>query len=558
MIPPGRPPWLDGREPPAMTARAAPSHLAECLLLALLYALAAGLSLALSRQPGSLANLWFANAVTAGFLATAATPRWPGLLAASLLANLASNLTTDYGLATALTFLPANAIEALLAAVLIRRTGVMRSGLRTPGAMLLLLGSGVFVPPLAGATLGALTMQARALGPSWQVWQLWYEGSVIGGVSVLALVIVLRTDRAALIRRDLLDWRVLVLGLVAAGVTLLSLSHVPFPFVYIAIPLLLAAIVLEMCGALAVVLLVSLVIALALGTGVFVPPPFSAAWEQVFVYTAYAAALVPAQLLTATVADMRDSHERLAAATAELRRANEGLEQFVHIASHDLREPLNTIVQFTGLIEHDHGAQMPPEARSWLSLVGRAGSRMRHLLDDVLHYVRVQRAADDPGQAVELDRVLQEVLQSLAGRVRERSATVAVGNLPVVRGHESLLALLFQNLLSNALKFVPPDRAPAVRVTAHREDGVAVITVTDNGIGIAADDLPKLFQPFQRLNLRKHFDGTGLGLALVRQVAVAHGGSVQIESKPDRGTRVSVRLPLEESAARAKPMVTRY
>lgn len=546
------------REPSSAAARAAPGHLMECLLLALLYALAASLSLALSRQPGSLANLWFANALTAGFLATAALPRWPGLLAASLLANLAANLTTDYGLATALVFLPANAAEALLAAALLRRAGLDRGALRTPVAMLLLLGCGVFVPPLVGATLGALTMQARTLGPFWQVWQLWYEGSVIGGVSVLALVIVLRTDRPVLIRRDLADWRVAALGLVAAGVTLLSLTHVPFPFVYIAIPLLLAAIVLEMCGALVVLLLVSLVIALALGTGVFVPPPFSAAWQQVFVYTAYAAALVPAQLLAATVADMRDSHERLAAATAELRRANEGLEQFVHIASHDLREPLNTIVQFTGLIEHDHGAQMPPEARSWLSLVGRAGSRMRHLLDDVLHYVRVQRAADDPGHAVELDRVLQEVLQSLAGRIRERGASVAVGNLPLVRGHESMLALLFQNLLSNALKFVPAERAPAVRVTAHREDGMAVITVSDNGIGIEAEDLPKLFQPFQRLHLRKHFDGTGLGLALVRQVAVAHRGSVQIESKPGRGTRVSVRLPLEESAARAKPMVTRY
>ena len=414
------------------------------------------------------------------------------------------------------------------------------------------------MPPLLGATLGALAMRSQALGAFWPLWQLWYEGSVIGGVSVLALVMVLRTDRPALIRSELLDWRVLALGLVAAGVALLSLTHVPFPFVYIAIPLLLAAIVLEMSAALGLVLLVSLVIALALGTGAFVPPPFVAAWQQVFVYTAYAAALVPAQLLAATVADMRDSHQRLAAATAELRRANEGLEQFVHIASHDLREPLNTIVQFTGLIEHDHGAQMPAEARSWLSLVGRAGSRMRHLLDDVLHYVRVQHAADDPGQAVELDRVLQEVLQSLAGRIRERSATVAVGNLPVVRGHESLLALLFQNLLSNALKFVPADRQPAVRVTAHREDGLAVITVSDNGIGIEADDLPKLFQPFQRLHLRKHFDGTGLGLALVRQVAVAHGGSVQIESKPGRGTRVSVRLPLEESAARVKPVVTRY
>ncbi|MFT3956625.1 MAG: transporter substrate-binding domain-containing protein [Piscinibacter sp.] len=134
-----RSPLLPGGRDPSDARRYGPrprtSWSACCW--AVLYTLAASLSLALSRQPGSVANLWFANAVTAGFLATAATPRWPGLLVASLLANLASNLTTDYGLVTALTFLPANAAEALLAAVLLRRSGIVHSGLRTPVAMLL-------------------------------------------------------------------------------------------------------------------------------------------------------------------------------------------------------------------------------------------------------------------------------------------------------------------------------------------------------------------------------------------------------------------------------------
>ena len=125
-----------GRESTAPAAWPAPSHTVECLQLAVLYALAASLSLVLSRQPGSVANLWFANAVTAGFLATAATSRWPGLLAASLLANLAANLSTDYSVAAALTFLPSNAAEALLAAVLLISTGVTQRGLRTPSAMM--------------------------------------------------------------------------------------------------------------------------------------------------------------------------------------------------------------------------------------------------------------------------------------------------------------------------------------------------------------------------------------------------------------------------------------
>lgn len=549
------------REPLLAAAKAAqPTALdgRECLLLGVLCGVAAAISMLLSLQPGTVATLWLANAVAMGFLATRSRQRWPALLAASLAGNLAANLVVGWKPMTAMAFLPANGAEVLIGAALLRRAGLARTGLRTPLAMLKLFALGAFVPQLVGATLGAATMQALGLGPFASLWQNWYEGSALGSISALALVIASRVDRAELLRRDLLDWRVPVIGMVAVGVTLLSLAHVPFPFVYIAIPLLVAAIVLEMTGALAVLLATSLVIALSLATGVFVPPPTTAQWQQLFVYTAYAAALLPAQLLAAAVADMRDSHERLAAATADLQRANEGLEQFVHIASHDLREPLNTIVQFTGLIENDHGPQMPPEARSWLSLVGRAGSRMRLLLDDVLHYVRVQRSGEDPGQAVELDRVLQDVLQSLAGRIRETGASIAVGNLPVVRGHETLLALLFQNLLSNALKFMPPDRKPSVKVTWSAADGMAVIHVTDNGIGIETQDLPKLFQPFQRLHLRKHYDGTGLGLALVRQVATAHGGSVDIESRPGKGTRVIVTLPLEESAARARPVVTRF
>lgn len=540
-----------------VTADAPPAPLGEALLLGAGYTALALLSLRLSQEPGSVANLWFANALAMGLLATASRRRWPGMIAAMVVGNLLANLIGGRELAQAAAFLPANALETLLAAWCLRRLGIGKVGLRTPAAMLQLLAVGAFGAQLLGATLGALTLRALDAGDFLPMWQRWYEGSAIGSISLLALVITLRLDRAELLRRDLLDWRLAALGAVAAGVALLSLAHVPFPFVYIAMPLLLAAIVLEMSAALLVVLLASLVIAVSLATGVFVPPPFARDWQQVFVYTAYAAALVPAQLLAATMAGLRDSHERLAAAGAELRRANEGLEQFVHIASHDLREPLNTIVQFTGLIEHDHGERLAPQAREWLGLVGRAGARMRRLLDDVLHYVRVQRAGEQPAGAVELDRVAQEVLQSMAGRVRETQALVVVDELPVVRGHEALLALALQNLLSNALKFMPPGRRPEVRIAATVDGGEAVVSVTDNGIGIAPEDQPKLFQPFQRLHLRKHYDGTGLGLALVRQIAAAHGGSVQMQSAPGLGTRISMRLPLEAAAARQRPPATR-
>ena len=106
------------------------------------------------------------------------------------------------------------------------------------------------------------------------------------------------------------------------------------------------------------------------------------------------------------------------------------------------------------------------------------------------------------------------------------------------------LALLFQNLVANALKFVPPERAPEIRISARIEQGFARIDVADNGIGIAPEDVARLFQPFQRLHPQHRFEGAGLGLALVRQLAELHRGRVELQSVPDRGSVFSVLLPL--------------
>jgi signal transduction histidine kinase len=327
------------------------------------------------------------------------------------------------------------------------------------------------------------------------------------------------------------------------GVTLLVLAQVPYPFVFLAMPLLLAAMVAEMAAALLLTLVASVAVAGAIATGVFVAPPLRAAWEQVYVYLALAASLVPAQLLASARAELHDIHERLAARSYELRRANDGLEQFVRIASHDLREPLNTVVQFGQLLEQDVGPRLLPEGRQYLGLMLTAARRMRGLLDDVLQYVRLQRHPLVEPQTVALTPLFQELRASLAGRLHASGAHLHIDALPAVQGNPTMLSLLFQNLLSNALKFVPPGRSPQVHVVARVEHRMAWITVVDNGIGIEAENLPKLFQPFQRLQLRRLYEGTGLGLALARQIAEAHGGEIVVASVPGEGSRFSVRLP---------------
>jgi two-component system, sensor histidine kinase and response regulator len=248
--------------------------------------------------------------------------------------------------------------------------------------------------------------------------------------------------------------------------------------------------------------------------------------------------------LAVALRELQQSHQDLQRTADELKVANESLLQFVRIASHDLREPLNTIVQFVGLVEEDHGPALPEDARHFLRLANRAGARMRTLLDDVVRYARLQNAEGDPPQPVSLDRTLAELRDALAARLSATGGQLDLAPLPVVSGHASLLSLLFQNLLSNALKFVPPGRVPRVRVSATVHDGRVRVEVSDNGIGIEPQHMDRLFQPFQRLHLRSEFEGSGLGLTISRQIAEAHGGRIDVRSVPGEGSVFTVHLPL--------------
>ena len=248
--------------------------------------------------------------------------------------------------------------------------------------------------------------------------------------------------------------------------------------------------------------------------------------------------------LAEALAELRASHAQLQKNAEELKLANEGLLQFVRISSHDLREPLNTVVQFVGLVEEDHSAGLPDDARHYLKLVRSAGERMRTLLDDVVRYARLQRGETEPRTPVALGPLLAELCEALAAQLDASDAELRIGALPVVQGHASLLSLLFQNLVSNALKFMPEGRAPRIDVSARSAGGMVTVTLEDNGIGITPEGMEQLFQPFARLNLRREFEGSGLGLAICRQIAESHGGSISVRSRQGEGSAFSVKLPL--------------
>ena len=172
-------------------------------------------------------------------------------------------------------------------------------------------------------------------------------------------------------------------------------------------------------------------------------------------------------VLARDVSDIVATNDALERSNAELRRANEGLEQFARMTSHDLREPLNTIVQFTGLIEREHAAELSAASSGYFHLVLAGAQRMRRMLDDLLEFVRLDHA-DAPVQPVALGPGLSEVCANLDARIAQRSAHIDLQPLPEVMGTESLLSALFQNLVSNAIKFVPPERPQGAHLVDAR------------------------------------------------------------------------------------------
>ena len=532
--------------PMPQASHTSPTSWRWVLTLGVCYTLSAVVSLYLSRQPGSLATIWYANAVAIAWVAFSPWRRAPLLLLLMAMAagNALANLIVGVDPLEVLLLVPANAAEVLLGGWLLHRTGLTTTGINTPRRLLTLLTCGGLVPLLAGASLGALLLSSVGMGTLGGIWLVWFEGSMIGSFSMLPLAFVLLG--ASTEGLPPLRWQaqLFALWMLSVGVTVLSMAYLPFPFVYIVMPLLMAALLLPLAGTLLVTLAASITIAAMHALGIFVPPPVTHNWQQGFFYLAYAAALVPAQVLAAALAELRDSHAQLKQKTTELKQANEGLEQFVRIASHDLREPLNTVVQFADLLASDHGQALPPSGQRYLKLVHQAGLRMRTLLDDVLRFARLQVGETEVRLPVSLEHTMDELRDALAARLQATQAELTIGPLPVVPGHASLLSLLFQNLLGNAMKFVPPGRAPRITVTAQTADGFACVTVADNGIGMEPQEIGKLFQPFQRLHLRREYEGNGLGLSICQQIAQIHGGHISVSSVPGEGTRFVVKLPL--------------
>ncbi len=231
--------------------------------------------------------------------------------------------------------------------------------------------------------------------------------------------------------------------------------------------------------------------------------------------------------------------------TAQIENKNKELEQFAYVASHDLQEPLRTISSFVELLQQQYRGRLDDSADKYLDYLLNASERMKVLIKDLLDYSRIGREKEF--KQVDCNQLLEEVVADLDKIIEDTGATVHADALPVLHAYPTELKLLFQNLISNSIKFRKANDIPAIDIGSVQENGHWKFFVQDNGIGIEEQFLERIFIIFQRLHNRSEYDGSGIGLAHCKKIAELHGGRIWVESTPGEGSRFMFTIASELS-----------
>lgn len=235
--------------------------------------------------------------------------------------------------------------------------------------------------------------------------------------------------------------------------------------------------------------------------------------------------------------EIRDANtnleKKVAQRTAELERKNKELEQFAYVASHDLQEPLKTTSGFVELLRKQYKGQLDENADKYIDYIIQASDRMKTLIKDLLDYSRIGR--EIKFVPVDCNILLHEVLADMDKGIKENKAIIHAKNLPVVYAFPTELKLLFQNLISNAIKFKKPGVPPEITINVFKENSSWKFSFGDNGIGIDLQHKERIFIIFQRLHNRTDYEGSGIGLAHCMKIVELHGGKIWVESTPNNG-----------------------
>lgn len=236
----------------------------------------------------------------------------------------------------------------------------------------------------------------------------------------------------------------------------------------------------------------------------------------------------------------------------ELHQTNTNLEQFIHVISHDLKEPLRKILTYTSHLNANKVDAFAEDVLKSLNVINSSALRLNSLVDDLVKYAF--SAAKDEEKDVDLNKVLVEVLDDLELSIKENAALIAIEKLPEISGSKIQMRQLFSNLISNAIKYSKHDVKPEIKITAEIADGAEIqatgknyykICITDNGIGMDSMHLSKIFTIFQRLHMRDEYSGNGIGLAICKKIMDNHQGKINVESKLENGSIFNLYFPIK-------------
>lgn len=241
------------------------------------------------------------------------------------------------------------------------------------------------------------------------------------------------------------------------------------------------------------------------------------------------------------ITEKKQAEERLLRYMTALEQKNKETEQFAYITSHDLQEPLRTITNYIGLFRDDYKGKLDGHADLYINFISNASVRMQVLISDLLEYTRLDN--DYEPAEIDCNLLLNELVTDLEQTIRENDAAIVYGDLPLISGHFSRIKSLFQNLISNAIKFRKPDAAPQIRITAQDRDHEWLFEIRDNGIGIEETYYEKIFMLFQRLHARSEYKGTGIGLAHCKKIVELRGGRIWVTSEYGKGSSFFFTIP---------------
>ncbi len=241
------------------------------------------------------------------------------------------------------------------------------------------------------------------------------------------------------------------------------------------------------------------------------------------------------------VTENKEAEIKMAELLKELERSNRELEQFAHVTSHDLKEPLRMISSFTKLLEERFKGQLDDDADNYIKFIVEGTGRMKKLLDDLLAYSRISNEVKY--ENIELSDVVNESINNLKVAIEENGAQIIVDPLPKVVANRLQMLQLFQNLISNAIKF-QSERNPSIHVSYTKNGAKYYFSVKDNGIGIDTKNQKRIFKMFQRLHTTDEYDGTGIGLSITKKIVEQHKGAVWVKSKIGEGSTFYFSIPI--------------